>query len=223
MREARLRMGLPPAMELRIRILGTARLHPGGNPFDGQRRFPPQPRRHRQFLRIALAMAIQVRLFPRIAQQSIFRFEQFSPQGIQRHVITHRLEIPTAAAIDDQGFGAAVEHMAQELVPVIQSDGLGDQEPAHPRHQAGVGRFDHQVKVGAHQTIGRHLKARFLARFGQRLWEILPVHILQKNVLPPVATAHDVVNGPRIFHSHCARHVDDSGGRTAQRPDQTMG
>jgi hypothetical protein len=36
--------------------------------------------------------------------------------------------------------------------------------------------------------------------------EILPVRIIQKNVLPPVATAHHMVNGPVTFHSHFDRH-----------------
>ena len=31
-----------------------------------------------------------------------------------------------------------------------------------------------------------HLKTGLLARFGQRLEEILPIHIIQENVLSPV-------------------------------------
>jgi hypothetical protein len=58
----------------------------------------------------------------------------------------------------------------------------------------------------AHQAIRRHLKTGFVAGFGQGFEKILPVHIIPKEVLPPVAPAHDVVNGPSIFHSHFSRH-----------------
>ena len=54
MREARFRIGLQPLLQLRSRTLGTAQLHPGSDPIDGQRRFPPQPRRQRQTANICL-------------------------------------------------------------------------------------------------------------------------------------------------------------------------
>ncbi len=52
------------------------------------------------------------------------------------------------------------------------------------------------------------LEPRLLARFRQRPEKIVPVHILQKNALAPVATAHHMVNGTSIFHSHFARHAN---------------
>ena len=61
-----------------------------------------------------------------------------------------------------------------------------------------------------------HLPVCLLTRLGQRLEEILPVHIIQKNVLPPVATAHDVVIGPRIFNTDFARHPVDFQAHTGQ-------
>ena len=127
MREARFRTELHPAMELRIRTLGTAQLHLGGDPFDGQRRFSPQPCRHRQFVRIAHAMASQVRLFP---------------------------------------------SQALQLLP-----------------------------------------------FGERLEEILPVHIIQNNVLPPVAAAYD---GPMLCSG--SKKLKDAGALAPNRirPGQTL-
>jgi len=51
-----------------------------------------------------------------------------------------------------------------------------------------------------------HLKTGLLARFGQRLEEILPIHIIQENVLSPVAPTHHMVNRPGILDSNLARH-----------------
>jgi hypothetical protein len=43
------------------------------------------------------------------------------------------------------------------------------------------------------------------------LEKILPVHVTSENILPPVPTAHGVINRPRIFHFQLARHA----GKTA--------
>jgi hypothetical protein len=46
-----------------------------------------------------------------------------------------------------------------------------------------------------------HLPLGFLAGFGQRLKEILPVHLIEKNILLPVTPAQDMIYGPRILDS----------------------
>ena len=56
--------------------------------------------------------------------------------------------------------------------------------------QAGVGGFQYQMVMVAHQAPGMHLPAGFLARFGQGFDEIVPVHIVQKDVVAPVTPAH---------------------------------
>jgi hypothetical protein len=42
----------------------------------------------------------------------------------------------------------------------------------------------------------RHLPAGFLARFGQNLDKVVPVHVVQENVVPLVATARDTIHRP---------------------------
>jgi len=57
-----------------------------------------------------------------------------------------------------------------------------------------------------HQAVGVNLPICFLARFGQRLDEILTVHVIQENILPPVAPAHHMIHGSGIFYASFARH-----------------
>jgi hypothetical protein len=45
-----------------------------------------------------------------------------------------------------------------------------------------------------------------LAGLGQGLDEIVPVHVIQKDVLTMVATAHDVINCARVLDTEFARH-----------------
>ena len=121
-------------------------------------------------------------------------------------IIANRTEITAAITIDEQRFVAPAEHMAEKLVPMVQPNRIGAQEPGHAGHQVGIGGFDDQMKMVAHQAKGMHLEAGFLTGFRQGLEIILPVYIIQADVLPPVAPAHDVVNSPTIFNSHLARH-----------------
>jgi hypothetical protein len=51
-----------------------------------------------------------------------------------------------------------------------------------------------------------HLPTRFLARLGQRFQEILAVNIIEVDVLPPVAAAHDVIHRSGIFNAHLSWH-----------------
>jgi hypothetical protein len=59
----------------------------------------------------------------------------------------------------------------------------------------------------AHQTIGMHLPIGLLARLGQCLEEILPVHIVEINVLAPIPAAHHMVDGSSKIDSQLTRHT----------------
>ena len=67
--------------------------------------------------------------------------------------------------------------------------------------------LEDQVEMVAHQAIRRHLKTGFVAGFGQGFEKILPIDVIQENSFPPIAPAHDVINGSGIFDSRLARHA----------------
>jgi hypothetical protein len=94
-----------------------------------------------------------------------------------------------------------------ELVAVIEPDGVGALQPAHPQNQVGVGRFQDQMVMVAHQTKRVYLPSGLLARLGQSLDAIVPLDISQKNILALVAAAHDVVNRCRIFDAQGPWHA----------------
>jgi hypothetical protein len=52
-----------------------------------------------------------------------------------------------------------------------------------------------------HEAIGVNLKTCLLAGLSQSFEEILPIHIVQENLVPTVATAHDVVKGTWVLDS----------------------
>jgi len=63
------------------------------------------------------------------------------------------------------------------------------------------------VKVVSHEAIRVHLPPGFLAPLGQSFEKVLPINVINENVLPPIPSVHDVVNCARIFDSHRARHA----------------
>jgi hypothetical protein len=88
----------------------------------------------------------------------------------------------------------------------IQSYRVSAQQPMHALDQVGIRGFDDQVKMVAHQTIGMHPPIGLLARFGQGLEEILPVHVVPIDVPAPVPAAHHMVDGPGKIDTHLPWH-----------------
>jgi hypothetical protein len=50
------------------------------------------------------------------------------------------------------------------------------------------------------------LPSGLLTRFGKGLEEIVPVNVMQEDVLTSVSATHDVVHGTWIFNAQLARH-----------------
>ena len=120
---------------------------------------------------------------------------------------------------DCQGglFPYADEDVTEELVPMVQADGVGTEEPAHSLDEVGVGRLQNQVEMIPHQAVGMHLPISLLTSFGKRLEKIVPVDIINEYVLLPVAAIHDMIDGSWILNSQRARH----GERFARRRDMS--
>jgi len=57
-----------------------------------------------------------------------------------------------------------------------------------------------------HQAIRMHLPAGLLTGLGQCLDEVVPVDVVQENVVALVPTAHDVIHRSGILNSKLARH-----------------
>src|SRR5664279_1746085 len=58
----------------------------------------------------------------------------------------------------------------------------------------------------AHQAIRMNLPASLLAGLGQRLAEVLSVHVIEVDVFVAIPTAHHVVHHTGIFYPQLARH-----------------
>jgi hypothetical protein len=96
--------------------------------------------------------------------------------------------------------------MAQEFPAMIEAEGVSAQEPARALDVVGVGGFEHEVKMVAHEAPGVELKAGFVAGFGKGFEKIKAVDFVVKDVLRAVAAIHEVVDGTGILDAQLSGH-----------------
>ena len=71
-----------------------------------------------------------------------------------------------------------------------QVEPISAQQPVHPHHQIGLGRFDHQMKMVARQAIRMRPPAGLLTGLRQRLQQPLPILVILEDGRAPVAPIH---------------------------------
>src|SRR5688572_29327802 len=100
-------------------------------------RQPPHSKTSRTFWRSSRTLS---------ASAACARLEGMSP-GLsgQVNVIANCLEIPRAAAVDEQRLATAAEHMSEELVPAIEPSRVSAQVTLHARDQARLRRLDNEM------------------------------------------------------------------------------
>jgi hypothetical protein len=71
--------------------------------------------------------------------------------GAPRHAY-HRLEITIPAAVHNQCLVTTAEQVPEKFVPPIEARRISAQQPFHPRHQIGLRRLHHQMKMIGHEA-----------------------------------------------------------------------
>ena len=110
------------------------------------------------------------------------------------HIITHALQIPPAPALHHQRLVTPAEHVPDKLVPVIESQRVTAQQPAHPRHQIALGRLHDHMKVIGHHAVGKDFNGVEPSTQPQEIGKGLKILILVEDVSLPVATVEDVID-----------------------------
>jgi hypothetical protein len=96
--------------------------------------------------------------------------------------------------------------MPPQAMPRIEALRVGSQKPLHPAHKRRLRRFNHEMKMITHQTIGMNLPTRTLTGLPERPQKSPPVLIIKKNSLLAVPSAHHMVNCPSVFDSQLSGH-----------------
>ena len=106
------------------------------------------------------------------------------------HIIAHRTQVTVAAAIDEQRFVAAAEHVTKMFVPAVEPHRVGAQQPLHAGDQVCARGLDDEMKVIRHQAIRVNLPAGFLARLPEGLEKELAIVVSMKDVFAPIPATH---------------------------------
>ena len=145
------------------------------------------------------APAITLQLHPPLRQPRSGR--------IQVHIVAHRAQIAMAASVHRHRLVPPRKQMTAGPVPDIEPFGIYSQQPFHPRHQIGLRRFDHQVKVIAHQAPGMDLPTGFRTGLMQGGQKPLVIQAVAKNLVPPISATHHMINRPGILNPQRSWHA----------------
>jgi hypothetical protein len=127
------------------------------------------------------------------------------------------LAVPTAIRAAIHLMGRVVSHLSLAAIASLLGPLLGRET------KSGL------VQFNRHQTIGLHLPAGFLACLGQGLEKILPVYVIDVNVLLVVAPIHDTLSLKDSFtsqqfyngstsHRLAGRNQREDGSGRSRRP-----
>jgi len=67
-------------------------------------------------------------------------------------------------------------------------------------------RFKDDMIMVGHQAVGMYLPTGLLAGLGQGFNKVLPINVVQKYLLAPVATPHDVIHCAGVLDAQFPRH-----------------
>ena len=122
------------------------------------------------------------------------------------HIIAHRTQVTVAAAIDEQRFVAAAEHVTKMFVPAVEPHRVGAQQPLHADDQVGFGCLDDEMKMIAHEAPGMDLPVGAQAGFFEGLEEVEAVEIGLEDGFAAVAAVHEVVDGSLVLDAQLPGH-----------------
>jgi hypothetical protein len=86
----------------------------------------------------------------------------------------------------------------------VEPPRVSPQKPFHPRHQIGLRRLDHQMKMIVHQAIRVNLPTGLDAGFGEGVKEPLAIGVVAENEFATVTAVQDVVNRTGILNAKFA-------------------
>ena len=113
--------------------------------------------------------------------------------GIEMDVARDRQQV--ALVFDQLGLEAALEHVARPAVLVAGIQCVRRQEPLHETRQVRPRRADQQMKMIAHEDIGKQLdigEAKMVCKLGEKA---LAVGVVLKDRRAAVAATGDVIQG----------------------------
>ena len=97
--------------------------------------------------------------------------------------------------------------MAYPVVPPVERLGVHPVELSHPPGQGGIDRLDQQMVMVRHQAIRVTEPVEPFGRPFQYLEELLPIGIIEKDILIRVTAGSDVIHCTWVFDPQWSCHA----------------
>lgn len=117
------------------------------------------------------------------------------PYRIQYDIATQFQEV---RVLFDQNRGKpALQQMPDALMPTVKGLRVAAIQLPHALREIGLGRFEQEMIVVVHQTVGVTEPAIPVNDMPEQREKLRPIAIIHHDVLPRIAAAGDVVDGVR--------------------------
>ena len=108
--------------------------------------------------------------------------------------------------LDQDRLEAPLEEVSHPSAPAVEPLGVRSEEPLPERRQVGPARLEDQVDVVVQQAVGVHLDPEESGQAPEPGQHLLPVRIVEEDLLAVVATMDDVVKRARQIQPQGSRH-----------------
>ena len=129
---------------------------------------------------------------------------QVGPDRIQHHIAA---EVQQVCLFFHQDRGeAALKEMSHSSVSAVVHLRVAAVQLAHAEGEVRLRRFNEEMIVIVHQTIGITTPAKAIDDMGKERAPLQPVAVVIHNVLPGIAPTRNMVHGARIFNAKRTGH-----------------
>jgi hypothetical protein len=129
---------------------------------------------------------------------------QLGAHRIQHHIPAKCEQV--GVFFDEDRGEPSQEEMPDPMMPTVVRLRVAAIELAHAEREIGLRRFNEQMIVVIHQTVGVAKPPVPIDDVGQQRQPLRPITVIVHDVLPGIAPTRDVVDGSGEFETKRTRH-----------------
>lgn len=108
--------------------------------------------------------------------------------------------------MNQDAFEPALEKVAAPFTPFIKKLGIDAIKLSHAEGEVSIGRFDQEMVMVSHQTVGMAKPVITLVNLLKGIEEILAVQVIFEDSFLFVAARGNMIHGTRVFYSKRTGH-----------------
>jgi len=123
------------------------------------------------------------------------------------NVVARAAQVARRTSIDDLRFVTSAKEVSPLTMTPIKSLGVGSEEPFHSKSEVGLGRFQDEMKMIRHQTVGMCLPTRLHTGLLKSAQKLYPVSFVPEYRFTSISATGYMIKCAFIFNSEGAGHA----------------